>query len=122
MASLQEALDADWARLAQLSGHPHLRRRWVNHFSPRFAPVSLVRHAHALHASGWRRLAKVAQLLNFIVFGIEGATMLEIGPGLVITHTHGTVLGGASIGRDVTIYQQVTLGANTADFAYTPSL
>ncbi|MBW8778500.1 MAG: serine acetyltransferase [Burkholderiales bacterium] len=122
MPSLHELLDADWARLLRLSGQPARPRRWTNHFSPRFAPVSLIRHAHALHRGGWRRLAKLVQLLNFVIFGLEVPATLEIGPGLVITHSQGTVLGGASIGRDVTIYQQVTLGASTADFAYTPSL
>jgi serine O-acetyltransferase len=32
------------------------------------------------------------------------------------------VLGAASIGRNVTIYQQVTLGALEADFRFDPSL
>jgi serine O-acetyltransferase len=122
MPALRQILDADWARLMELSGQPSVARRWVHHFSPRFAPVSLIRHAHALQGSGWRRLAKLVQLLNFVVFGLEVPAGLAIGPGLVITHTQGTVLGAAAIGRDVTIYQQVTLGASTADFKYTPSL
>jgi len=122
MPTLRQMLDADWARLMQLSGQPDVARRWVHHFSPRFAPVSLIRHAHALQAGGWRRLAKLLQLLNFVVFGLEVPAGLEIGAGLVITHTQGTVLGAAVIGGDVTIYQQVTLGASTADFGYTPSL
>lgn len=122
MASLHETLDADWARLMHLSGGPPVARRWRHSFSPRFAPVSLVRHAHALHAAGWGRLAKIVQLANFVVFGLEVPATLEIGPGLVLTHTQGTVLGGASIGRDVTIFHQVTLGADKADFAYTRAL
>ena len=122
MLSLKEILDADWARLAELSGQAHVARRWVDHFSPRFAPVSLVRHAHALHRGGWRRLAKLVQLFNFVVFGLEVPATLEIGAGLVIAHTQGTILGGASIGRNVTVFQQVTLGASTLDFAYNPAL
>jgi serine O-acetyltransferase len=121
MPSLGQTLDADWARLGELSGRP-TPRRWVHNFSPRFAPVSLIRLAHALHRSGWRRVAKVVQLVNFVVFGLEVPAALEIGTGLVITHTHGTVLGAASIGSNVTIYQQVTLGARTLDFAYTHAL
>jgi len=46
---------------------------------------------------------------------------MPIGPGLVLMHTHGTVLGAASIGSNVTIYQQVTLGAREMDFVYTLS-
>lgn len=120
--ALHETLDADWARLAHVSGQAPTRRRWTHHFSPRFAAVSLVRHAHALHAGGWPRLAKLVQLVNFVVFGLEVPASLEIGAGLVIAHTQGTVLGAAAIGRDVTIFHQVTLGASTADFGYTPSL
>lgn len=122
MPSLRETLDADWERLAHASGRAQAGRRWVHHFSPRFAPVSLIRHAHALERAGWRRLAKLVQLLNFVVFGIEVPATLEIGPGLIIAHTQGTVLGGASIGRNVTIFHQVTLGARTADFSYTLAL
>ena len=119
---LRQTLDADWARLGELSGQQHAARRWVHHFSPRFAPVSLIRHAHALHCGGWRRLAKLLQLLNFVVFGLEVPAALAIGPGLVIAHTQGTVLGAAFIGSNVTIFHQVTLGAVAIDVAYTPAL
>ncbi len=122
MPSLRETLDADWARLAELAGRPAPARRWAHHFSPRFAPVSLIRHAHALHRRGWGRLARFVQLLNFVVFGLEVPAGLEIGPGLVIAHTQGTILGGASIGRNATIFQQVTLGATALDFRYDPAL
>jgi len=122
MPSLKQTLDADWARLGELSGRPPVPRRWTHHFSPRFAPVSLVRQAHALHRRGWPRLAKLVQLVNFVVFGLEVPATLEIGAGLVLPHTQGTVLGGASIGANVTIFHQVTLGASTLDVAYTLSL
>ena len=120
--ALRQTLDADWARLAELSGRPQSRRRWVHHFSPRFAPVSLIRHAHALHCAGWGRLAKLLQLANFVIFGLEAPAPLAIGPGLVIAHTQGTVLGAAAIGSDVTIFHQVTLGAAAIDVAFTPAL
>jgi serine O-acetyltransferase len=71
-----------------------------------------------LHARGWRVAAKLITLANFVVFGIEVPPRLQIGPGLVIPHTHGTILGAGWIGRNVTIYQQVTLGAKLADFAF----
>lgn len=37
-------------------------------------------------------------------------------------HTQGTVLGAASIGKNFTVYHQVTLGAIEMDFNYTPFL
>jgi serine O-acetyltransferase len=36
----------------------------------------------------------------------------------VLPHTVGTVLGGASIGENATIFHQVTLGAVVADYHY----
>lgn len=121
MGRLSEVLDADWARLGVLAGAaPRPRRVW-NAFSLRFAPVVLVRLAQGLHASGWTRFAKLPALVNFVVFGLEVPPRLPIGPGLVLTHTQGTVLGAASIGANVTLYQQVTLGARELDFGYTLS-
>jgi serine O-acetyltransferase len=122
MSLLSEYLDADWARLTTLAGAPERRRRLATHFSPRFAPVALLRIAHALHVRGWTRLAKVPSLLNFLLFGLEVPARLDIGKGLVLMHTQGTILGASRIGANVTVYQQVTLGARTADFAYTLEL
>jgi serine O-acetyltransferase len=122
MSRLSDLLDADWARLGELSGAPPRPRRMRHAFSPRFAPVALIRAAQCLQMSGWARLAKLPALANFVLFGIEVPPRLPIGPGLVLMHTQGTVLGAAAIGANVTLYQQVTLGAKDMDFAYTLSL
>ena len=61
---------------------------------------------------------KLLSLINFVLFGIEVPARLSIGPGLVIPHTQGIVIGAGYIGSNVTIYQQVTLGAKLADFRY----
>jgi serine O-acetyltransferase len=118
MPTLRELLDADWARLAVLMGSSDTRRRISNNLSPRFAPVALLRTAHALAANGWPRLADCFRFLNMVVFGIQAANQQQIGPGLVLPHTHGTVLGAARIGRNATVFQQVTLGAREADFGF----
>lgn len=115
---LREYLDADWARLLEFGGQPIVRRRWRNNFSPRFAPVYFLRIAQRLHQKNATRLAKVFSFANFLIFGLEVPARLEIGSGLVLPHTHGTILGAGRIGRNVTIYQQVTLGARFADFDY----
>lgn len=115
---LRDFLDADWLRLLEFSGRKPRARRWRDCFSPRFASVYLIRVAQRLHALGWVRLARLAALVNFVIFGIEVPCCLEIGPGLVIPHTHGTILGAGHIGANVTIYQQVTLGAKLADFDF----
>ncbi len=119
---LSQLLDADWARLAVLAGRVPSRRRIWHVLAPRFAPVCLVRLAQCSHMAGWSRFAKLPALLNFVLFGLEVPPKLPIGPGLVLMHTQGTVLGAASIGANVTIYQQVTLGAREIDFDYTFSL
>lgn len=111
-------LDTDWQRLLAAMGKPHRTRKWTDAFSPRFAHIVLIRWAHALHGSGWRRLGKLTSLLNFGLFGMEVPASLEIGPGLIIPHTNGIILGAARIGANVTIYQQVTLGAKMADWDY----
>ncbi len=122
MATMRQLLDADWARLAELHGKADKRRRFGSNFSPRFAPVALLRVANALAANGWPRLANCSRFLNMVLFGLEAPSLLAIGPGLILPHTHGTVLGAARIGSNVTIFQQVTLGARVADFAYDKAL
>lgn len=115
---LRAYLDADWARLLEFAQQPASPRPLFSAFSPRFAPVVLVRLAQRSHARGHRRLAKMFSLLNFLIFGLEVPSRLQIGPGLVIPHSIGTILGAGHIGSNVTIYQQVTLGAKLADFDY----
>jgi len=95
-------------------------RPW-NLFGPRFLPVVLVRLAGFLHRHRLGPLAKCVSLLNFLCFGIEVPTNALIGPGLVLPHTVGTVLGAAQIGCNVTIFHQVTLGAVVADFLFDAS-
>ena len=121
MGQLSDLLDADWVRLAILSNARLRPRRLYHALSPRLAPVFLIRTAQCLYAAGWPRLAKLPALVNFVLFGIEVPPRLPIGPGLVLMHTQGTVLGAASIGKNVTIYHQVTLGAVRIDFEYTPA-
>lgn len=118
---LGEFIDADWARLCEASGASRTSRRFSDCFSPRFAPVVCVRVAQRLHARGWPRIAKLVTLAAFVLFGLEFPARLEIGPGLVLPHTQGTILGAGRIGRNVTIYQQVTLGARLADYDYDPA-
>lgn len=120
--SLKQFLDADWERLSALCGRPSQPRSWSSLLQPRFAPVVLVRYAQNAHARGWYRLAKLISLANFMLFKLEVPARLDIGPGLVIPHPQGTVLGACRIGTNATIFHQVTLGGNVADFGFNPSL
>ena len=119
---MKHYLDADWERLSALCGKPGIPRQWISHFQPRFAPVVLVRYAHFVHLRGWCRLAKLFSLANFIFFNLEVPASLYIGPGLVIPHPQGTVLGACRIGANATIFHQVTIGGSVADFKFDPNL
>lgn len=46
----------------------------------------------------------------------------EIGGGLILPHTQGTVIGAAKIGNNCIIYQGVTLGSRELDFTSSLSL
>jgi serine O-acetyltransferase len=115
---LRTLLDADWQALCSFSGQPLTPRPRFSFAHPRFAPVYILRLAQRSHAKGWTRFAKLFSLMNVLLFGFEVPTRLEIGPGLVIPHPFGTILGAGRIGANVTIYQQVTLGATLADYNF----
>lgn len=115
--TLKEYLQADWVRLAFLC-NLNSTFNWRKCFNPRFTPVAIIRTAYCLHVNGYIRAARLFSALNLFFFGIEVPSKLQIGPGLVLPHTVGTVLGAASIGSNATIFHQVTLGALVADFNY----
>jgi serine O-acetyltransferase len=115
--TLKEYLQADWTRLAAL-GHLNSEFNWRKCLNPRFAPVAIIRCAFCLHRGGYSRFAKIFSAINLFLFGIEVPSKLSIGPGLVLPHTVGTVLGAAFIGANATIFHQVTLGAIVADYGF----
>ncbi len=59
---------------------------------------------------------------NLKRYGIEISPRCEIGPGLYLPHTHGTVIGAWQIGENAVIYQGVTLGAKNLDLVFSESL
>lgn len=115
---LAEIVDADWRQLCTFSGLDVTRRPRTSFMHPRFAPVYIIRLSQRCHDKGWTRMAKLFSLLNVLFFALEVPSRLEIGPGLVIPHPFGTILGAGRIGTNVVIYQQVTLGATLADFNF----
>jgi len=90
--------------------------------SPRFVPILLYRLAYWSGKHHLRPLAKLFSLVNFIVFGLEIGIDCEIGPGLYLPHTSGTVIGAGRIGANAVIYQNVTVGAKTPDLAFQADL
>jgi serine O-acetyltransferase len=90
-------------------------------FTPRMAPVVLVRLAEFFHERRLGVLSKLFSLFNVVIFGIEVSPKVSIGGGLFLPHTVGTVLGAARIGDNCTIMQGVTLGATDTDLGFTAS-
>lgn len=91
-------------------------------FHPRFLPVALIRISRALYRCRiLRPLAFIVVWTNFIVFGIEVTPRCEIGGGLFLPHSSGTVIGAARVGENVTIFQGVTIGTKYADLTYEES-
>ena len=119
---LRELLRADLARLVVpekvTSG---FTVNWMKLFSPRFIPVLFVRLSRYFYLAGpLRILSPVFTWLNVILFGIEFTARCEVGPGLMLPHTSGTVVGALKIGANATIFQGVTFGAKFADLGFTP--
>lgn len=90
--------------------------------NPRLMPNVLLRAAEFFHAHHLGLLAKICAALNLLFFGLEVSPLVEIGGGLSLPHTVGTVLGAASIGKNCTILQGVTLGSIEPDMGFTRSL
>ena len=119
---LRDLLRADLDRLAvPANGGNDATVSWTKLFSPRFIPVLLVRLSRYCYLSGpLRILSPMFTWLNVILFGIEFTARCEVGPGLMLPHTSGTVVGALKIGANATIFQGVTFGAKFADLCFDP--
>lgn len=73
--------------------------------------IWLHRISHALYLRGWVLIPRIISNLGRFLTGIEIHPGATIGEGLFIDHGTGIVIGEtAEIGRNVTLYQGVTLG------------
>jgi len=93
----------------------------VTCFNPRMVPVVLLRLAEFFHVLHLGFIAKIFSILNVVFFGIEVSPQVQIGGGLFLPHTLGTVIGAASIGDNCTIMQGVTFGTSEPDMGFTIS-
>lgn len=123
---LRQLLLSDLARQFEIENKVELRPnlllllgRLLHH---RFLPIVLCRAARAASLSRIPMLPKMLTYLNIVLFGLEVTPQCEIGPGLFFPHTCGTVVGACRLGRNVTIFQGVTLGAKELDMAFDASL
>ncbi len=123
---LKSLLYADLERQLSLAGRNGSRatltcllRRLLH---PRFLPIFLYRSSRAAYLQGLSPVAHLLSYLNQVLFGLEISPRCEIGPGIFFPHTAGTVIGASKIGKDVTIFQGVTLGAREIDMDYNLAL
>lgn len=119
--SMFELARSDIARMRELNGDA----RPVSGFNvatamcnPRLCPTMLIRLAYWLAHRRLGPFARIVSAVNLALFGIEASARIEIGAGLFLPHTSGTVIGAARIGRNVTIFQGVTLGAKELDMHF----
>jgi len=87
-------------------------------FSPRYIPVLIYRLAYFFYECHIPLIPRLLSFCNFFIFGIEIALACKIEGGLYLPHTQGTVIGAYTIGKNATIFQGVTIGANEVDLDY----
>jgi serine O-acetyltransferase len=81
-----------------------------------FSAVFKMRLARELQERRWRRLAMLVRRLNTILNGVELRPEAEVEPGLFLPHPYGVGVGsGCRLGKDVTLYQGVSLGTKSID-------
>ncbi len=85
-------------------------------FETGYQAVVLHRLAHWFKSQGVPALGPAIARLNQFLTGVEIGPAATIGPGLMIVHGQGIVVGGyARIGRNATLLQQVTIGSPSPD-------
>ena len=78
---------------------------------PSFQVMVAYRVSHGLWCIGLHFIARLIMQIARVLTGIEIHPAAKIGPGFFVDHGMGTVIGQtAEIGRDVTLYHDVTLG------------
>lgn len=95
--------------------------------SPGFCVVSKARIAHHFYNHPLRRVLRPLSLLiwrsTVATYGCYIARTAVLGEGLSLPHPVGIVIGeGATVGKDVTIYQNVTLGRSSNDVSAYPKI
>ncbi|MGP8173721.1 MAG: serine O-acetyltransferase [Terracidiphilus sp.] len=124
-AMLKEMLFADLKRQYDLEGRTGkavgLAGVSIRLLHPRFLPLVLFRLGRASFLSRIPVLPQLCSYANIVLFGLEISPRCEIGPGLFIPHTSGTVVGAWRIGRNATIFQNVTLGSKKLDMGFEAS-
>ena len=123
---LKEALLGDLKRQYELEGRAFetvgIFKILLRLLHPRFLPIVLCRIGRAAFLGRIPLLPQACTYANIILFGLEVTPRCDIGPGLFFPHTSGTVVGAWKIGKNATIYQNVTLGSKKLDMTFTSEM
>src|ERR1044072_6366863 len=85
-------------------------------FETGYQAVVLHRIGHWFKSHGIPLLGPAFARFNQFLTGVDIGPAAQIGPGLLIVHGQGIVVGGhARIGRGATLLQQVTIGSARPD-------
>jgi len=100
-----------------LRGQPFSARRvfWESLlFKAGFQAVLLYRISHRLFQRGWIYPPWFLSRLSLAITGADIEFNAQIGPGMLISHPVGIVVGrGTTIGSEVTLFQGVTFGVRS---------
>ncbi len=121
---LRANLCADLKRQYELEERtiePNILRLATRLLHPRFLPLVICRLSRAAFESGIPLFPQLLTYMNVVLFGLEITPRCEIGPGLFLPHTSGTVIGASRIGKNATIYQNVTVGSKILDMGFDPA-
>jgi serine O-acetyltransferase len=84
--------------------------------TPGLVASSIMRTQQTLNRRGWERTARTLRHVTLALGGLDFAPGAEVGPGLLMHHPHGIVIGGgAVVGAHCTLLQNVTLGERYLD-------
>ncbi len=103
----------DVARFLGVNRMPPLGRfLWVAITQPGIQAITIYRAQAAVEATKYWRLSWLLYRLNLLVTGAEFGPGCVVGPGLVMHHPIGVIVGSdVRLGRDCTLLSRVTLGA-----------
>ncbi|PYQ14550.1 MAG: hypothetical protein DMH00_01460 [Acidobacteria bacterium] len=81
---------------------------------PAIGAAFLFRLSSRFHRRGWPFLSTLATRLNLAFHGCQIHCRARIGPGLLLPHPCGVVVGsGVEVGSEATLFQNVTLGTRS---------
>lgn len=113
-STFRDHVKADLAR-AWPEASARLRTRFIL-TDPGSNAVFLMRVQLEMRRVGNRLLERVVHRLNLTINGFDWVPGAKAGPGLIVRHPVGIVVGrGTVIGADVTLLQNVTLGQRHVD-------